>query len=614
MPPPFFRKASSKKLQVSLPLDVQHTAHGKINTRTGEFVGLENIFTKEELITGLKKIEASAPAPAEVRPAEKENASPSNNAPRDIVKFGFYFGVVFKAKKSSPPRKDLEKIYTKKSEPVAASQKLHRLNNAEKPATMKQEFPDPAKRSTANTTKKKGSVQRRISQSSRGADGNDPLQISWPVHSQHVVHVHVDPTNPAGFAGLPKVWQDTLLSAGIRAADVNEIARSGDVGVLLDVLNCNNGDRNLPQLKMDDQVMDDLFSDPRAMLTPRGGATAAKEATSSSPVVHEEESVLAAGFIEQDPAKTFSDFQQIGQGSFGTVFRACAPNGDDVAIKKVNPQSARDFEVLSTEVAVMRSLQHPNLLSCQLAYKCDKGFLWFVLDFMDCGSATDTLNYLEKKSEHLPEALIAYIMKNILQGLTALHAENKIHRDIKSDNVLIASDGTIKLADFGLVATLSKSRPTRNTVAGTPFWMAPEVMRGRPYDAKADVWSAGVLALECATGHPPFFKDSPLRAMFMIATQGVDPENKLKNRSPLLRDFVQACTRMNPEERPCAEELLEHGFLKLACSEESAGDYFRAILLARGRKPSVKSEASHQNKYGLSDDEDGDDILEPGSW
>lgn len=98
-----------------------------------------------------------------------------------------------------------------------------------------------------------------------------------------------------------------------------------------------------------------------------------------------------------------------------------------------------------------------------------------------------------------------------MAGLSYIHSKHRIHRDIKSDNILIGDGGSVKIADFGYAAQLSKSRAKRQTIVGTPYWMAPELIRGVDYDSKVDIWSLGIMLMELLEGEPPYMSYPPLR-------------------------------------------------------------------------------------------------------
>mmetsp|Transcript_14164 Transcript_14164/g.14229 ORF Transcript_14164/g.14229 Transcript_14164/m.14229 type:complete len:148 (+) Transcript_14164:613-1056(+) len=127
--------------------------------------------------------------------------------------------------------------------------------------------------------------------------------------------------------------------------------------------------------------------------------------------------------------------------------------------------------------------------------------------------------FIKENAGVIPEHIISYICLEIFQGVSWLHSKNRMHRDIKSENILLSVSGEVKLNDFGNCAQLASENERRITVAGTPYWMAPEVIQGEPYDKKCDVWSIGIVVIEMAEGNPPFINESPEKAMLLISTR-----------------------------------------------------------------------------------------------
>jgi serine/threonine-protein kinase CLA4 len=288
----------------------------------------------------------------------------------------------------------------------------------------------------------------------------------------------------------------------------------------------------------------------------------------------------------KDPRDVFTRLTKIGQGASGSVFVAEKPGtGDLVALKKVKPENKTESDALAMEIKMMCCTRHPNLIKCYETYKW-ADHMWISMEYMDGGCLTDILESYQKRRSTMKEQEIAYVLREVLQGLKFMHGLKRLHRDIKSDNVLVRKDGKVKLADFGFCAELTEERAKRNTCVGTPYWMAPELIRQNDYDYKVDLWSVGILAIECAEWEPPYMDEKPLRAMFLITTQ---PAPRLKDRkrwSTEFHDFLSRCLIVNPAKRAGASELLNHPFLRKAGEQSSAS---RSFAEARSRAANQKS-------------------------
>nr|DAD19823.1 TPA_asm: hypothetical protein HUJ06_021286 [Nelumbo nucifera] len=259
----------------------------------------------------------------------------------------------------------------------------------------------------------------------------------------------------------------------------------------------------------------------------------------------------------------------IEAGVSAIVYKAeCLSNSSAVAIKAIDlDRSKANFDDIRREANTMSLHSHPNILRAHCSFTVDR-HLWVVMPFMSGGSLQSIIS--SSFPDGLPEPCIAIVLRETLNALMYLHDQGRVHRDIKAGNILVASDGSIKLADFGVSASIYEPSPSSmkfNGVAGIPYWMAPEVIYSHTgYSFKADIWTFGITALELSHGRPPLSHLPPSKSLVMkFATKFQDYRKNTKDKSKFSKNFkemVKDCLNQDSSKRPTAEMLLKHPFFK----------------------------------------------------
>jgi tRNA A-37 threonylcarbamoyl transferase component Bud32 len=384
----------------------------------------------------------------------------------------------------------------------------------------------------------------------RSKQSQTPFLISAPLSFSHHAHVAVDPTAELGLSGLPPSWERLLKASGIAKED---LMANPTAAV---------------------QAIEALDSHARGAVWDRS-----RLLDFSAPTLPQEADILSRsqqvmGLIRDvdDIDLVFLDRRLIGSGAGGSVYSATqSSTGRRVAVKVIRMNDCDDVKrvQVENEICLMKLCRHESVLKLEEVYRVGpSGELWLVLELCDGGALTRLVT--RPGGLNGDEAVMAYVLYSVLDALAYLHSRHQIHRDIKSDNVLLTGSGGVRIADFGFATQLTAQASKRTSVVGTPYWMSPELVRGEKYDAKVDVWSLGILGLEMADGEPPYIDLPPLKAVFSIVTRPPTSPAEPSRWSADFNAFIRLCLTYEGDARPSASELLSHPFLQKHCGTNAA--------------------------------------------
>lgn len=277
--------------------------------------------------------------------------------------------------------------------------------------------------------------------------------------------------------------------------------------------------------------------------------------------------------VETDPTIRYVIESEIFSSQNTTIYSVSSTTDEyQYVLKRILPNDEEEKKLIIEEINIHLSAFHANILKYHASYWYN-GYIWIVIEKFDC----TLYQLLTSRAGFIPEKFMAYICKEVLKGLIYLHNNGRIHRDIKSKNVILSENGDVKLGDFGYSAQVSE---TITLSTANPSWMAPELLLNENYNETVDIWSLGILLFEMAEGKPPYIDNNPANVIQRILN---DPVPRLKNKLKWTKDFsniLSMCLRKEPEERLSANALLLHPFIEDNDEEtikEQFAEYFKSI-------------------------------------
>lgn len=367
-------------------------------------------------------------------------------------------------------------------------------------------------------------------------------EIGLPFNVQHAVHVQLDPDSATGFHGLPSTWNAVLATSGVTKEEVISHPEAA---------------MNALRITMEGPP-------PKPSRQGPSGAHGARHSAE-----HRQLPIKS-----EDPKKSYADLKKIGQGASGIVYSARhVETGELRALKYC---SIEELKEIKDEINMQNMLRHPHVVALYEAFVTENE-ICMSMELMTGGMLTDVCSL----TNPVPETCIAYVARCSLQGLAHMHRGWRIHRDIKSDNIMVDHQGKVKLADFGFAIGLTQQQSTRTSVVGTPFWMAPELIQAKSYSCKVDIWSLGITLIELTDGEPPLIREPVMRALLMITLRDPPTVKEPGLWSAEFHHFLGHCLQKDPNKRAMAEELLMHPWLQTACSAEEFGAFVSSRIRRR---------------------------------
>lgn len=517
---------STGSLKISTPYNPKHLHHVGIDAKTGKYTGLPEEWQRLLASNGISKQE------------QQQNMETMV----DIVQF--YQNDV------SHPKDKIMKTYKPKSTNHINNNNTN-TQSVSNPSTPRLPSTDSYKSSTSTSSSSIPSLSNHTNHATYSP-------ISSPnLHSNIVNNEKFIPTRPAPKPPTTKPTNNNTQITSPHGSNTTSTTTNNNNSTVSGSKLSNHQEHNLqkelppiPTLHTKNELDKNNISSSRNQLT---NERRREEREKRKKEIYNKLQQICS---LDDPHTKYVNLIKIGQGASGGVYTAHEVDTNvSVAIKQMNLEKQPKKELIINEIIVMKESKHPNIVNFIDSYLI-KQDLWVVMEYMEGGSLTDVVTHCI-----LNESQIATVCRETLNGLKFLHSKGVIHRDIKSDNILLSMEGDIKLTDFGFCAQINESNLKRTTMVGTPYWMAPEVVSRKAYGPKVDIWSLGIMVIEMIEGEPPYLNETPLRALYLIATNGTPKLKEPELLSPLLKNFLDSCLKVNSDERATAEDLLNDPFI-----------------------------------------------------
>lgn len=263
--------------------------------------------------------------------------------------------------------------------------------------------------------------------------------------------------------------------------------------------------------------------------------------------------------------ESYTKVRELGSGSFGKAFLVKWQSDDSYAVIKQidihSIKSTKEKKQIDQEGKLLEQLNHANIIGFREVYKTKKGKICIVMDYADGGDLSDKIKKAKENFDYLSEDEILRIFTQIWLGIKHIHDRKIIHRDLKAQNIFLMKNGTIKLGDFGIAKVLEQTVAQAETQVGTPYYISPEIIKGRKYSLETDIWSLGIILYELWALDVPI-KARNLHELYMKISNCKKVPRISTKYSQDLQDLVDEILWVNPSRRPNINQILKKPLLK----------------------------------------------------